>query len=147
MLGIIRNRKLWATDFHFMNDPGEARYVSQELHGRLSSLHDDPSHEKYKLVEFLSNAYPDTKTAHEHREARAFITSFSDRDTHLALWRLYAGKNGFSLGFDQDELLAWVDPPFDDIDDDDVREGRGTTNGHGTAYVTVGDGAGARGHS
>src|SRR5690625_5964658 len=144
MLGIIRNRKLWATDFSFMNDPGEVRYVSQELHGRLSSLHNDPSHEISKFLEFLSNEYPDTKTALEHREDRAFITSFSDRDTHLTLWRLYAGKNGFSLGFDQDELLAWVDPPFDDIDDDDVREGRGTNYGHGAAYYTVGYGDGAR---
>src|SRR5690625_2184330 len=83
MLGIIRNRKLWAIDFSFMNDPGEVRYVSQELHGRLSSIHNDPSHEISKFLEFLSNEYPDTKTALEHRERSEEHTSELQSRGHL----------------------------------------------------------------
>lgn len=50
----------------------------------------------------------DPNSSSQNEEDRSFITSFSRSDESLTLWRLYSGRNGFSIGFDQGFLQAWI---------------------------------------
>lgn len=143
MLGIIRNQKLWASDFAFMNDPEEIRYTANELRKRLNPLTVNSADEISKFLEFLSKEYADTKTSFKNRENRAFVTSFSNTDTHPTLWKSYAGKNGFCLGFDRVRLLEWLEFPGADLGEEEY-EGRVSNYAHTATYYTVGYGPKAR---
>ncbi|MFD2341277.1 DUF2971 domain-containing protein [Clavibacter michiganensis subsp. tessellarius] len=56
------------------------------------------------------------------------MTSFSRSDESLTLWRLYAGRNGFAVGFDQVALLTWLNRSQYFSSDKDPEEDEGLKN-------------------
>ncbi|OII39303.1 DUF2971 domain-containing protein [Plantibacter sp. MMLR14_011] len=112
--GIIGNRELWATESNYLNDPSEISFASVELLRILEEMKragtEHPDRAEH-AIELLKRAYVDPNSASQYQEDRAFITSFSRSDQSLTLWRLYSGRNGFSIGFDENVLQAWIGAP------------------------------------
>lgn len=121
LIGIIKNRELWATESNYLNDPSEVSFASRALDSLLRSRIDrgatgNELTRARDAIALLERAYVDPNSFDQYREDRAFITSFSRFDHSLTLWRMYGGRNGFSVGFDQKRLLEWVghEPPTSD---------------------------------
>lgn len=114
LVGIVGKRQVWATESNHLNDPTEVSYASQVLESLLTD-HAERVTEAQRdrtsgAVELLQRAYSDPNSEEQYVEDRSYITSFSTTDQSLTLWRLYAGQNGFCIGFDKDRLLEWIGP-------------------------------------
>lgn len=113
LIGVIRNREIWATESNYLNDPSEISFAAMALVQKLRSGVETPlTAEQDTMVsealELLERAYTDPNSMEQYREDRTFITSFSRTDKSLTLWRSYSGPNGFCIGFDESSLLEWV---------------------------------------
>jgi hypothetical protein len=109
--GIITSKKIWATEYRFLNDRQEFLHA-KELAQKL--VDEEP--------EFMGESFParDTlragvnvafNTGHLHEERlRIMVASFSEEGDQLSQWRGYAGEStGVSVGFD----LRGIRPPLD----------------------------------
>jgi len=98
LLGIIDTGTIWATDYRFLNDSSELRYVfrlasslaeetlRQQRHGPLGQA----------FLEYIAtNSPPYTDTVY-------YLCCFSEVDNSLSQWRAYGGLQGFSLTFPGD---------------------------------------------
>lgn len=122
LVGIIRNREVWATGSNYLNDPTEVVFAAAALRARLRSVHTDP--ERVSAALDVLETYIDPHSPDQYQEDRSFITSFSRSDQNLTLWRLYGGSGGFCIGFDERHLLRWIghDLPAADTGDLNVAE-------------------------
>ncbi|TAM69290.1 MAG: DUF2971 domain-containing protein [Microbacteriaceae bacterium] len=114
LVGIIRNRELWATGSNYLNDPTEVSFAATALAAALRERLDEANEDRDRAqvaLDLLERAYVDPHSPDQYREDRSFITSFSRSDQSLTLWRLYGGRNGFCIGFDEDHLLRWTNSP------------------------------------
>ena len=125
LLGMIKNREIWATGSNYLNDPTEISFaataLAAALRERLKS--GDTDWERAQAALDLLGTYIDPNSPDQYHEDRSFISSFSRSDQSLTLWRLYGGRNGFCIGFDESHLLRWTGPDFP------------THNGHDLAGV------------
>ena len=113
LIGIIQNRELWATESNYLNDPSEVSFASTVLISRLNErigrgVSENELHTAQAAIALLEQAYVDPNSREQYLEDRAFITSFSRSDRSFTLWRMYGGRNGFSIGFDEERLGEWV---------------------------------------
>lgn len=113
LMGIIKHREVWATESNYLNDPSEVSFASETLVSLLTARLDrgvgpEEQERAESAIALLQRAYVDPHSPHQYREDRAFITSFSRSDQSLTLWRLYGGRNGFSVGFDENRLQEWI---------------------------------------
>lgn len=112
LVGIIKNRELWATESNYLNDPTEVSFAAKVLVGLLQQrLESEDTNERARaqaVIALLEGGYVDPHSPDQYREDRSYISSFSRSDQSLTLWRLYGGRNGFSIGFDDERLLQWV---------------------------------------
>ncbi|MBM7411526.1 hypothetical protein JOE38_001349 [Clavibacter michiganensis] len=111
LIHIVQNRELWATQSNYLNDPTEITFGARALALRLAETPAPSGRPEDLLIRagvLLEEQYFDAHSADLVVEERSFVTSFSRSDESLTLWRLYAGRNGFAIGFDQDILLAWL---------------------------------------
>lgn len=105
LAGIVRDRKIWATDFRFMNDPGELEYGISVFdlvfkdHAYLLGEHKD---NVAKHVHSFSNGNRDFS------EQSVYITSFSREPDLLSQWRGYNNGLGFNIGFSEDALTSFA---------------------------------------
>lgn len=120
LIGILKNREIWATGSNYLNDPTEVSFaaiaLATALRENLGGAEVDQSNAQVAL-DLLERAYIDPHSPDQYREDRSFISSFSRTDQSLTLWRLYGGPNGFCIGFDEDHLLRWTNSleyPSDD---------------------------------
>jgi hypothetical protein len=131
LIGIIQNRELWATESNYLNDSSEVSFASTALVALLKERVErgatgDELRTAQNAIAFLERSYIDPNTLHQYFEDRAFITSFSRSDQSLTLWRMYGGRNGFSIGFDEERLVDWIGhnyPSPDDRVDASVEDG------------------------
>jgi hypothetical protein len=94
IIGILQNRKLWATEYRHLNDRQEYRIAVRLLHDEL-----DESHLPKDLRRSFERLVAEV-------QKRCFVLSFSERGDQLSQWRAYCpGGNGYSLGFDQSNDL------------------------------------------
>jgi hypothetical protein len=94
LIGIIENRKLWATDHRHLNDRKEhqigTRLLQDEL--KVSRLEKKDRSAFEDLVASTQKGY--------------FVLSFSEQGDQLSQWRAYsAGGAGYALGFKQNNAL------------------------------------------
>lgn len=95
LLGIVRSRKLWASDIRYMNDSAELRHtadlIGAEVKERLDNGHPDP----LVLTQFVDWVSHRITNGH-----MLFGASFRSHGNLLSQWRGYSmpGK-GVSLGF------------------------------------------------
>ena len=96
LVGILRERMIWATDVRFLNDTSEVHY-SRQVIGRRAADREVELSETYGG--FLAHGtaaglggsvmFPDT-----------FVASFCEDGDNLTQWRTYGrGGHGFALGF------------------------------------------------
>jgi hypothetical protein len=114
LMGMISNREVWATGSNYLNDPTEVSFAAAVLAGALRArLEGEASdRERAEAALDLLSTYTDPHSPDQDHEDRPFITAFSRSDQSLTLWRLYGGRNGFCIGFDESRLLQWTGHDF-----------------------------------
>lgn len=103
LLGIVENRKLWASHAYYLNDSEEILYAVDQLVFVTSMLATGTNfnvQEKELLTRF-----PDWLQSFRHTPYHLFVFSLSEERSLLSQWRSYTthGK-GVSLGFDAQTL-------------------------------------------
>ena len=107
--GIVTSRRIWATEYRFLNDREEflhARELAQKL------VDEEPEYvgEQFPAREYVRKAVDivfNTGYLHEER-LRVMVASFSEEGDQLSQWRGYANDSrGVSIGLD----LRHLRPP------------------------------------
>jgi hypothetical protein len=111
LLGIVSSKKIWATEYRFLNDREEfshARKLAQELVEEQSEFIGKEFPARYVLHQTVNLAF---NTGHLHDERlRIMVASFSEEGDQLSQWRGYAGNStGVSIGLD----LRAIRPPLE----------------------------------
>ena len=93
LIGIIQNRKLWATDYKHLNDRNEYRTAAKLL--SQVGARELKSHDREKFERLIAMT-----------QKACYVLSFSEMGNQLSQWRAYCpGGNGYSLGFEQNNAL------------------------------------------
>jgi hypothetical protein len=116
LLGILKEKVLWATNVHFLNDQSEFIYATDMLLRQV-----EPEYERYKLkLNALRKALVpiNEQLAIERTKINEiiikyyisskipiYVASFSKEGDQLGQWRGYChNENGYSVGFDYAKL-------------------------------------------
>ena len=94
LIGIVRSRTLWATDYRHLNDRKEYQIGSKLLRDELGNNHLEEKHRRAfdRLV--------------AETQKTCYVLSFSEMGDQLSQWRAYCpGGNGYALGFNQSNAL------------------------------------------
>jgi hypothetical protein len=107
--GIVGSKKIWASEYRFLNDREEFRHA-KDLAQKLVDGEPEFTGEVFPAREFLRKAVNiafNTGYLHEER-LRIMVASFSEEGDQLSQWRGYADNSrGVSIGFD----LRGLRPP------------------------------------
>lgn len=98
LMGIVRDRCLWATHAAFLNDPRETLVVREALRAILDESTGSP---------FMSELRDLCRPAAEPDllQAPAYVVAFTETGNDLSQWRSYGdGGRGYALGFDTEGL-------------------------------------------
>jgi hypothetical protein len=118
LIGIFRDKKIWATSVSHLNDKKELAIAADMFRDTIAEL--EPGLElppepaipplgyepdpRRKLLDALRR-FPDIA-----QESKTFACSFSEEGDQLSQWRGYTtGGYGFSIGFDYSRLKKHVD--------------------------------------
>jgi len=108
LAGILRTRRLWATDVRYLNDSAEFNYalplVAEEVRRKreLTKVHNALFEEWERAFDMASNV-------------RVYVTAFSSKPDSLSQWRAYARPFGFAIGLDVTHVLAVATDPVDAV--------------------------------
>lgn len=103
LLGIVRDKNIWATNIHYLNDATELSYALDLARSELRK-------EKEETVDTTEAAFLDEmdKSIEDLKSARAtpiFVCSFSEHYDQLSQWRGYCPNGiGFAIGFEYHHL-------------------------------------------
>jgi len=100
LIGILKNKEIWATNAIFQNDEKEQKYAAEIAKDacyniKNTSLREDE--EAKKLVDEL-------KKKAGSAAPRIYIASFSEEENLLSQWRAYCPNGGYSIGFPSNQL-------------------------------------------
>lgn len=101
LIGIIKSRKIWATNIRYLNDFNELVEASDTASIILSEMieSDDYNDERDLLIEMREKA----GTA----ASRYYVCSFSEDEDSLSQWRAYCpSTGGYALGIPSTQLSA-----------------------------------------
>ena len=118
LLGIVKNRRIWATESNFLNDPSEISFAASNVVKQVADavkrldIVSERRREMRRSLKWIEEAYVDPHSDIQFHEERSFITSFSYSDDSLTLWRNYAGKGGFCIGFNEDKIVSLFNREF-----------------------------------
>jgi hypothetical protein len=128
LVGILRQRALWATDTAFLNDWQEIVYAAEPLVADMEALL-----EKVSQDDALNNPYQRTRSTiiqsalnaikrftrmninmsapnpSQHIDAATFVACFCEQHDQLGQWRGY-GQSGYSIGFRKTGLENIIAP-------------------------------------
>ena len=111
--GIVQNRKLWATDIRFLNDPLELKYAWEALLTALEAAKTDKPEYSEAYDAALQAISMTNAIDPEAIEDRLFSTSFSADGDDFGQWRAYADDaKGMALGFDKESITLLEVPYF-----------------------------------
>ena len=103
LLGILRCKKLWATDRRFLNDVEEATFARKDFSRRLRRL-TNPAHDSAHPLHCNSRfekAFEDYRRlivdALSGSRFPAYVTCFSESGDLLSQWRAYGADHGYSI--------------------------------------------------
>lgn len=96
MVGIIKSKKIWATEARYLNDEKEIEQAKDYVQNCASNLRNNQyasqfSHDEKELLELLENGAKATRPG-------VCVASFSEERDQLSQWRAYCGEGGYSLG-------------------------------------------------
>jgi len=99
LIGILRDRVLWASKIQYLNDAAELSYAVDLLQRRLSPLITNLKEKETRFFRSLWSNLLDVQTQN------TFVASFSEKGDLLSQWRAYCPENGgFSVGFTYEQL-------------------------------------------
>jgi hypothetical protein len=125
VIGIVDKKALWATSVQYMNDPHEVHFMISEVVKRCSNKIKDIPTENLHLIPTLDTI---SNTQHNEEDVKNTILimlleytidllnhysgsgyqicliSLSEEGDLLSQWRAYAPHNGYSIGFNANEL-------------------------------------------
>ncbi|MDQ3816513.1 MAG: DUF2971 domain-containing protein [Acidobacteriota bacterium] len=106
LLGILKNKCIWATNIHYQNDSKEFQHALELSKEVIDSLRDNnPSGEEERLLRALKQTLYSIQTIH------IYVSSFSEHKDMLSQWRGYCPRgNGFSIGLDFAQLKMAIEP-------------------------------------
>ncbi len=103
LIGIVKTRRIWATNILYLNDTEEYR------HGvRLGAAYVDELLGKAKEPDeaaYLTDLKGAVQEMERSYEAPGYVASFSENQDDLSQWRAYCSAGGFAIGFPR-KLLA-----------------------------------------
>ncbi len=100
---ILRSERFWATHVRFLNDWSEQKYAMELINEAMKRWMEkvpllSPHHVNGYLKQLLEFCR-DLWKRHE-----AFVVCFCEKENLLNQWRVYAGTEGFSMGFNGKQL-------------------------------------------
>jgi len=101
LLGIVKNKGLWASDVWFMNDAREAEYGLDVIERVLISrtlASGAESEVCRKAADFIRSVRD------QNDLLRSYIACLSKEGDQLSQWQAYGRPRGFSIGFDRVSL-------------------------------------------
>lgn len=111
LLGIIRDRKIWATHTQYLNDRREFLHAVDLVRGEIQRLRNETNVQQGETAttrtEALNRMYNTISLSPEH--INVCVCSFSEDSDSLSQWRAYGGSSGFGIGFSAKVLVAAVE--------------------------------------
>ena len=106
LLGIVKNKCIWATNAHYQNDSKEFQHALELSKGVIETLrNNNPPTEEERLLRAMK------QTLSSIQQVNIFVSSFSEHNDMLSQWRGYCPRgNGVSIGFDCAELKTIIGP-------------------------------------
>jgi hypothetical protein len=124
LLGIVRQRALWATDAEYLNDSKELRHGREEVVAVLRSAASRLMHEEgaaegsttLSRAEVMLTAASSLEREEHRSYWGPYVACFCESGDLLSQWRAYAEGGGWALGFDSSLLPARVIEVDDDVE-------------------------------
>jgi DUF2971 family protein len=111
LLGIIKDRQIWATHTQYLNDRREFLHavdlVRGEIHRLLNEENTRTGEASTARMEALNRMRDALSLSPEH--INVCVCSFSEASDSLSQWRAYGGSSGFALGFSHELLQVAVE--------------------------------------
>ncbi|HXC42362.1 MAG TPA: DUF2971 domain-containing protein [Candidatus Dormibacteraeota bacterium] len=111
LLGIIKDRQIWATHTQYLNDRREFLHAVDLVRGEIQRFLDERNTGQEAAsavrVEALNRMREMLLMSPEH--INVCVCSFSEDSDSLSQWRAYGGSSGFAIGFSPEVLEAAVE--------------------------------------
>ncbi len=111
LLGIIKDRKIWATHTQYLNDRREFLHAVDLVRDQIERLFKEQNtqtgQESAARMEALERIRDMLSRSPEG--INVCVCSFSEANDSLSQWRAYGGSSGFAIGFSQNVLQVAVE--------------------------------------
>lgn len=110
LLGIIKEREIWASHHQCLNDTQEFLHAKDLVIKVIDDHISNTDNSKIKLLKEMKSILNETKG---NEEVNLYVTSFSEESDSLSQWRAYGGQTaGFALGFNGAEIKRTLPQKF-----------------------------------
>ncbi len=103
LLGIIKDRQIWATHTQYLNDRREFVHAVDLVREEIKRLLDEAPH---KSAREYALANMQAAVSRSPQDINICVCSFSEERDSLSQWRAYGGSSGFAVGFSSQVLRA-----------------------------------------
>jgi hypothetical protein len=111
LLGIIKDRQVWATHTQYLNDRREFLHAVDLVRGEIQRLINEQNTRTGEAsatrTEALNRMHDALSLSPEH--INVCVCSFSEDSDSLSQWRAYGGSSGFAIGLSAEVLGAAVE--------------------------------------
>jgi hypothetical protein len=111
LLGITKDREIWATHTQYLNDRREFLHAVDLVRGEIEKLLTQQNTQQGEAsatrTEALTRMRDALAISPEH--INVCVCSFSEDSDSLSQWRAYGGSSGFAIGFSPEVLVAAVE--------------------------------------
>src|SRR6267154_2871182 len=101
LLGIIKNREIWATHHQCLNDTQEFLHAKDLIRNEIDNRRKTANPDSLSLLQTMRSALDGPG----NEDVNLYVASFSEDGDSLPQWRAYGGAAGFALGFRGSELV------------------------------------------
>jgi hypothetical protein len=99
LLGIIREKQIWATHTPYLNDRREFMHAVDLVREEIDELLTSPDHQTRSILQEMNDGISGIESMN------VCVCSFSEERDSLSQWRAYgSGTSGFAIGFPPDFL-------------------------------------------
>jgi hypothetical protein len=109
LLGIVKEKKIWATHYQYLNDTQEFLHAKGLIRAEIEKRYKSANSENRSVLEALRSAIDGWGKDNENwrvENRNGYVASFSEDPDSLSQWRAYGGPtSGFALGFRCDQLV------------------------------------------
>jgi len=109
LLGIVKEKKIWATHYQYLNDTQEFLHSKDLVRAEIEKRYRFANSEIRPTLEAMRSALDEWGKENENwgvGDRNGYVASFSEEKDSLSQWRAYGGPTaGFALGFWCDRLV------------------------------------------